>query len=70
MNATTARTTQESLRLPVTTDTEVDALSYSLIESARLAGVGLNTHLRAATMAALRGEPVLLPHRLAYRRRG
>ena len=38
---------------------------YSLIESAKLAGVGPNTYLRAATMAALRGEPALLPHQLA-----
>jgi len=45
--------------------TEVAALFYSLIESAKLAGVGPNTYLRAATMAALRGEPVLLPHQLA-----
>ena len=45
--------------------TEVAALLYSLIESAKLAGVGPNTYLRAATMAALRGEPVLLPHQLA-----
>jgi hypothetical protein len=41
------------------------ALFYGLIESAKLAGVGPNTYLRAATMAALRGEPVLLPHQLA-----
>jgi transposase len=45
--------------------TEVAALLYSLIESAKLAGVGPNTYLRAATMAALRGEPALLPHQLA-----
>ena len=45
--------------------TEVAALFYSLIESAKLAGVGPHTYLRAATMAALRGEPVLLPHQLA-----
>lgn len=45
--------------------TEVAALIYSLVESAKLAGVGPNTYLRAATMAALRGEPVLLPHQLA-----
>ena len=45
--------------------TEVAALLYSLIESAKLAGVGPNTYLRIATMAALRGEPALLPHQLA-----
>ena len=27
--------------------------------------LGPNTYLRVATMAALRGEPVLLPHQLA-----
>jgi hypothetical protein len=48
--------------------TEVAALFYSLIESAKLAGVGPNTYLRAATMAALRGEPVLLSPRLAQPR--
>jgi hypothetical protein len=31
----------------------------------KLAGVGPNTYLRAAAMAALRGGPVLLPHQLA-----
>jgi transposase len=45
--------------------TEVAAIFYSLIESAKLAGVGPHTYLRAATLAALRGESVLLPHQLA-----
>lgn len=45
--------------------TEVAALFYSLIESAKLAGVGPHTYLRAATTAALRGDTVLLPHQLA-----
>ena len=45
--------------------TEVAAFFYSLIESAKLAGVGPNTYLRAATNAALRGDAVLLPHQLA-----
>jgi len=45
--------------------TEVAALFYSLIESAKLAGVGPHTYLRAATTAALRGDAVLLPHQLA-----
>ena len=45
--------------------TEVAALFYSLIESAKLAGVGPHTYLRAATNAALRGDAVLLPHQLA-----
>jgi transposase len=45
--------------------TQVAALFYSLIESAKLAGVGPHTYLRAATNAALRGDDVLLPHQLA-----
>ena len=45
--------------------TEVAALLYSLIESAKLAGVGPHTYLKAATHAALRGHAVLLPHQLA-----
>ena len=45
--------------------TEVAALFYSLIESAKLAGVGPHTYLKAATHAALRAGAVLLPHQLA-----
>ena len=45
--------------------TEVAALFYSLIESAKLACVGPQTYLRAATYAALRNNAVLLPHQLA-----
>jgi transposase len=45
--------------------TEVAALFYSLIESAKLVGVGPRTYLRAATEAALRNGAVLLPHELA-----
>jgi transposase len=45
--------------------TEVAALFYSLIESAKLAGVGPHTYLRAATDSALRGRAVLLPLQLA-----
>ena len=45
--------------------TEVAAILYSLIESAKLAGVGPQTYLRAATQAALRDDAVLLPHELA-----
>lgn len=45
--------------------TEVAALFYGLIESAKLAGVGPHTYLRAATHAALRDGAVLLPHQLA-----
>jgi transposase len=42
--------------------TEVAALFYSLIESAKLAGVGPHTYLRIATDAALRGVEIPLPH--------
>jgi transposase len=45
--------------------TEVAALFYSLLESAKLAGVEPKAYLRAAARAALRGEPPLLPHQLA-----
>lgn len=45
--------------------TEVAALFYSLLESAKLAGVEPRAYLRTATLAALRGEPPLLPHQLA-----
>ena len=45
--------------------TEVAALFYSLIESAKLAGVGPHTYLRVATLAALRSADVVLPHQLA-----
>jgi transposase len=45
--------------------TEVAALFYSLIESAKLAGVGPHTYLKIATEAALRGAKVQLPHEVA-----
>lgn len=45
--------------------TEVAALFYSLLESAKLCGVEPKAYLRAAASAALRGEPPLLPHQLA-----
>jgi len=45
--------------------TEVAALFYGLLESAKLAGVGPHTYLRAAVEAALRDGAVLLPHELA-----
>jgi transposase len=45
--------------------TEVAALFYSLIESAKLAGVGPHTYMRVATLAALRRADILLPHQLA-----
>jgi transposase len=45
--------------------TEVAALFYSAIESAKLAGVEPKAYLRAATRAALQGDPIPLPHTLA-----
>jgi len=48
--------------------TEVSALFYSLIESARLAGVPPAKYLRAAATAALTGQAVLLPHQLRNQR--
>ena len=44
--------------------TEVAALFYSLIESAKLNGVNPATYLDAAVMAAMRGD-ILLPHQFA-----
>jgi transposase len=45
--------------------TEVAALFYSLIESAKLAGVEPDRFLRTAARVAVRGEPIPLPHQLA-----
>jgi transposase len=45
--------------------TEVAALFYSLIESAKLAGVGPHTYLRGAAFTGLRGDVIALPHELA-----
>lgn len=45
--------------------TEVSALFYSLIESAKLCGVGPHTYLKAAADAALRGNAMPLPHEIA-----
>jgi transposase len=45
--------------------TEVAALFYSLIESAKLAGVEPKAYLRLAVQAALRGEKTPLPHEIA-----
>jgi transposase len=42
--------------------TEVAALFYSVIESAKLAGVEPHAYLRVATGRAIRGETVRLPH--------
>lgn len=46
--------------------TEVAALFYSLLESAKLCGVEPKAYLRAATHAALRGDAPLLPHQFAH----
>lgn len=45
--------------------TEVAAVLYSLVESAKLAGVDPHTYLRAAASAGLRGERIPLPHEMA-----
>jgi transposase len=45
--------------------TEVAALFYSLIESAKLAGVEPDLYLRRAARLAIRAEPIALPHELA-----
>jgi transposase len=45
--------------------THVAALFYSLIESAKLAGVEPDAYLRAAAHAAVRKQPIPLPHELA-----
>jgi len=45
--------------------TEVAAIFYSLIESAKLAGVEPKTYLRRAVEAALRGDRAPLPHEFA-----
>jgi transposase len=44
--------------------TEVSALLYSLIESAKLAGAGPHTYLMTAVNAALRGQRIPLPHEM------
>jgi transposase len=45
--------------------TEVAAVLYSLIESAKLVGIDPDAYLRAASAAALRGDEVPLPHEFA-----
>lgn len=45
--------------------TEVAALYYSLLESAKLAGLEPRGYLLYAVLAALRREPIKLPHELA-----
>ncbi len=47
--------------------TEVAALFYSLIESARLVGHDPDCYLKAAVGAALSGTPIPLPHELPPR---
>ncbi len=48
--------------------TEVAALLYSLIESAKLVGIDPKEYLNAATQAALTGQAIPLPHTLAATR--
>lgn len=47
--------------------TDVAALFYSLTDSALLNGIDPREYLRVATIAAIRGEPMPLPHELAAR---
>ena len=47
--------------------TEVAAILYTLLESAKLAGVEPRDYLRAAAENALTAQPELLPH--GYRQR-
>jgi hypothetical protein len=47
--------------------TEVAAILYSLVESAKLAGMDPSAYLKAAVAAALRGEIIPLPHEIAAR---
>lgn len=54
-----ARTTTAAAAVAAT---EVAAILYSLLESAKLCGVDPKAYLRAAALAALNGEPPLLPH--------
>jgi transposase len=48
--------------------TEVAALFYSFIESAKLCGLDPKKYLRTAVMAALHGEQIPLPHEVAARK--
>ncbi|MRG98184.1 IS66 family transposase [Polyangium spumosum] len=45
--------------------TEVAAVFYSYVESAKLCGIDPKVYLRTAVMAALRGERIALPHEVA-----
>jgi transposase len=45
--------------------TEVAALFYSLLESAKLVGIEPKAYLRRATLAALNGDTIPLPHEVA-----
>ena len=44
---------------------EVTALLYSLVGSAKLAGIDPRAYLRAMAYAAIRGEELVLPHEYA-----
>ncbi|HEU4408217.1 MAG TPA: IS66 family transposase [Polyangiaceae bacterium] len=44
--------------------TQVAAMLYSLVGSARLSGINPEAYLRVAALRAIRREPVLLPHEL------
>ena len=50
--------------MPSRRGTAVAALFYSLVESAKLAGIEPRAHLRATAVAALRGERGPLLHEI------
>jgi len=52
------------MRGPIVGRKQVAAILYSLIETAKLVGIDPKAYLRAATLAALTGQPVPLPHEL------
>jgi transposase len=47
--------------------TEIAALFYTIVESAKVNGIDPRKYLRHATEASLRNEPVMLPHEYAER---
>jgi len=57
--------TEESLRLSLAARTEVAAVFYSLIESAKLVGVEPAEYLRRAAEAALASAEPIIPSDLA-----
>lgn len=46
--------------------TQVAALFYTIVESAKLCGIDPKAYLKAAALAAINGKTVLLPHEMAH----